>query len=312
MDLLSETLATLRFEQLNIADFRLKKPWGIHTHGFTPGFNLIMREGQCVLRLPNGSHTQMSAGDALLLPMGGYLEYASDKNQTCVPLNRVWEEDRYLELSESPAAFHTKVWGGDGALCRITGFAFELSENLEGLILPHLPEAILQPMPSELKPILAALDTYLEIDQREASEIEPGQLAERARFAEGIVISQLRRHITTSDGERGWIAGVKHPKISPGISAIHKQFAQDWNVASLASLCGMSRSSFAHHFTQEVGETPMQYLAEWRARKAASLLRDTGKSTAEVAFQVGFESEDSLRRHVKRIFAKTPRDFRRQ
>ena len=311
MDLLSETLASLKLAQLNIADFRLRAPWGIHTRGFTPGFNLIVREGRCTLRFPDGSRAVMQAGDALLLPKGGYLEYASDMHQPCVPLNRVWEEDRLQALSDAPAAFHTRIWGGEGSACRITGFAFELSESSEDLILPQRPQVILQPLPHELDPILAALDTYLEFAHEDSPHASlQGQLAERARFAEGVVISQLRQHILRSDSERGWIAGVKHPKLSPGILAIHKNYADGWSLASLASLCGMSRASFAHHFAGEVGQTPMQYLAEWRARKACALLQTSGASLAQVAYQVGFESEDSLRRNIKRLYGKSPRQLR--
>jgi AraC-like DNA-binding protein len=55
----------------------------------------------------------------------------------------------------------------------------------------------------------------------------------------------------------------------------------------------------------------MQYLARWRAQLAARLLAD-GKSVAEVAAGVGYESEAAFSRAFKRFAGKAPATWRRE
>ena len=311
MDLLSDSLCALSFEELNITNFSLRAPWAFHTSGFTPGFNLIVKKGRCHLILPDGSPRTLEAGQAVLLPRGGEIQFASRRGQTSVPLTRLWQEEEYTAIGEAPAALHTKEWGEQGEVCEMLGFAFNMSESAEALILPHLPSVILQPVPVALAALISALDQYLQLLSDDGEGLEQGQFAERARFAEGIVIGQLRQHITQTEFEAGWIAGLKHPRLSPALLAIHKRFHESWSVASLAALCGMSRASFARHFGDTLGQSPMDYLGDWRARRAHALLVKSTSSLANIAYQTGFASEDNMRRRIRRLFGQTPRDIRR-
>jgi AraC-like DNA-binding protein len=55
----------------------------------------------------------------------------------------------------------------------------------------------------------------------------------------------------------------------------------------------------------------MQYLAEWRVQLAASLLRTTTASLAEIADSVGYGSETALSRAFKRCVGVAPALYRR-
>jgi AraC-like DNA-binding protein len=76
-------------------------------------------------------------------------------------------------------------------------------------------------------------------------------------------------------------------------------------------MAGLSRSALAQRFTQLLGQPPMQYLAHWRLQVAAQELRGGTKSVAEVADQVGYESEAAFNRAFKREFGMPPAGWRK-
>jgi AraC-like DNA-binding protein len=86
-----------------------------------------------------------------------------------------------------------------------------------------------------------------------------------------------------------------------------------WTVASLACTSGMSRSGFAARFNDLVGEPPLCYVTRWRMRRAAKLLLDQGDSSiADIANQVGYESEAAFGVVFKRQFNSPPARWRRK
>jgi len=56
----------------------------------------------------------------------------------------------------------------------------------------------------------------------------------------------------------------------------------------------------------------MTYLTNWRLRLAAEALRSTHKGVAEIAGEVGYESEAAFNRAFKRTFGLPPARFRRE
>ncbi len=306
-DLLGDILAALSFRELNITEFQLRAPWAISTDGFRPGFNLILVEGSCWISLLNGRNIRLTAGQSILLPRGGSIKYASDPKVSAAKLTDLWDEAQFHPLSDFPAVFFEKAWGGDGAKSRFLGFAFELAETVEERVLPSLPDVILLDASEQASHLVQAFRTYLAGGQT----MEPGEFAIRARFAEGIVIEQLRRHILSSGYETGWIAGIRHPKLQTAIALIHKRFDEQWSLETLAKACGMSRASFAKEFCDITGQPPITYLNDVRVHKARTLLMAGKLSISDIAFRVGFGTEFAMRRNVRRLLGQTPRDIRR-
>lgn len=56
----------------------------------------------------------------------------------------------------------------------------------------------------------------------------------------------------------------------------------------------------AVRFAELVGVPPMQYLAQWRVRLAATALSSSTRSLSEIAAEVGYGSEAALSRAFKR------------
>ena len=58
------------------------------------------------------------------------------------------------------------------------------------------------------------------------------------------------------------------PQMGTALSAIHDRVNTPWTVESLAEAAGMSRSAFAARFKELLGQTPLEYVTEWRMQKA--------------------------------------------
>jgi AraC-like DNA-binding protein len=72
----------------------------------------------------------------------------------------------------------------------------------------------------------------------------------------------------------------------------------------------MSRSAFAAHFRDVVGQPVMGYLTELRLQLAVDLLHRGDRTVAEIATAVGYESDASFSRVFKRHHGTSPRQAR--
>src|SRR5918999_3870806 len=81
-------------------------------------------------------------------------------------------------------------------------------------------------------------------------------------------------------------------------------------VDDMASAAGLSRAHFSREFRRAFGESPRSYLLTRRLERAASLLRNTDHSVAEICFSVGLQSVGSFTTSFTRTFGKSPTAYR--
>ncbi|MGF1689346.1 helix-turn-helix domain-containing protein [Photobacterium japonica] len=96
--------------------------------------------------------------------------------------------------------------------------------------------------------------------------------------------------------------------------------AQEWmkrnlshsiTAQSVADHCGLPLRSFNRKFSDQVGQTPHQYLLRLRLEAAQQLLRDVGMSVQDVAEQVGYKDAYHFSTRFQKQFAITPTQYRR-
>jgi transcriptional regulator GlxA family with amidase domain len=126
-------------------------------------------------------------------------------------------------------------------------------------------------------------------------------------------VEAVRRYIEgLAPQETGWLAGLREPAIGRALALMHTKPGADWTAEELASAVNMSRSAFADRFTTLIGQPPMRYLTNWRMQIAANKLRDTRQSIAQIAFDVGYESEAAFTRAFRREMGQPPAAWRKQ
>lgn len=141
----------------------------------------------------------------------------------------------------------------------------------------------------------------------------PGTDAALARLSDVIVIQAIRAHLAElpADGD-DWLHALADPQVGTALGLIHEHPEVPWTVTRLASHVGLSRSAFAARFTELVGRAPLQYLTYWRMQRAQRLLRAGSAGIAQIAAQVGYQTEPAFSRAFKRWVGVAPGRYRRR
>ena len=145
----------------------------------------------------------------------------------------------------------------------------------------------------------------------EAASGRVGSDAMLAKLSEALFVDTLRRYVAgLPDQQLGWLAGARDPIVGKSLGLLHSRIAHPWTIADLADEVGISRSALVERFTRYLSEPPMTYLTRWRLQLAARSLEKTSRGVAEIAADVGYESEAAFNRAFKREFGQPPGRYR--
>jgi AraC-like DNA-binding protein len=89
-----------------------------------------------------------------------------------------------------------------------------------------------------------------------------------------------------------------------------RQYAEEIDVAAMADAAGLSRAHFSRAFRAAFGQSPYVYLLTRRLERAATLLRNTDHSVADVCMAVGLTSVGSFTTSFRRLYGATPTAYR--
>jgi len=87
---------------------------------------------------------------------------------------------------------------------------------------------------------------------------------------------------------------------------------EEWPIARLASVSGVSKAHFARCFKEAFGVPPHRYLLTRRIERAKTLLRDTDLPVTEIAFQTGWNSLGTFGRVFRDVTGKSPSSVRQR
>ena len=148
-----------------------------------------------------------------------------------------------------------------------------------------------------------ALHNTMQALASEMAEQAPGSEVVATRLAEVLFIQALRAHIASEVEWRnkGWLRAIFDPQVGAALSAVHDSVSKPWTVESLAAAATMSRSAFAVRFKELLGQTPLEYVTEWRMQKAMQLLQQRDKKLIDVARSVGYDSDAAFSKAFKRV-----------
>ena len=91
-----------------------------------------------------------------------------------------------------------------------------------------------------------------------------------------------------------------------------QQNFQNENISlnTVAASVNLSPNHFSTIFSQELGQTFIEYLTSVRMEKAKELLRNSNMRTAEIAFAVGYRDSHYFSYIFKKTQECTPREYR--
>ena len=314
MDVLSAVLKTVKLEGAMFYNAEFSAPWSLrspHSCMVAPYLSPepkhviiyhLVTQGQAYAKVEDGQRVALSAGDIVVFPHGDAHIMGNGRDVEPKDNTKVLQEilSRSLKVERQ---------GGGG----------EITKFICGYMVcdPQLSKAFLGGLPPIFKVNIGNdssgqwLESSIRYSVGQAVASETGSEIVVAKLSEALFAETLRRYVDLlPPGQTGWLAGARDPDVGNVLALVHRQPSDPWTVAELARRVGVSRSVLAERFRHFLGIPPMAYLARWRMQLGAQLLRSTRYSVAQIAAEVGYESEPAFNRAFKREFGSPPARFR--
>jgi AraC-like DNA-binding protein len=312
MDALSDVLRVIRLSGGVFLDAAFTAPWCVvsrvvpedcPTKELPPSvvaFHYVI-EGRMLVQ-GDGASLEVRAGEMVLLPRNDPHLLASDTGLP--PAN----PDPLVQQAEG--GLMRLEYGGGGAATRLV-CGYVGADVRRHPLLDALPAVFALDLNG--KPCAEFVAASFRYAAREVASGRAGSETVLAKLSELLFVEAVRRYLAALPaGQTGWLAGLQDRLVGRALALLHARVAHPWTTEALAREVGLSRSAFAERFTALLGVPPMHYLASWRLQLAALRLRDSAASTAQIAYDVGYESDAAFSRAFKRAFGTTPAAWRRQ
>jgi AraC-like DNA-binding protein len=261
-------------------------------------------DGSARARLDGGPDVELSPGDIVVFPHGDPHHLSSGTGGNQVETAAVLRKIATRDLSPMSA-------GGGGTTTRFVCGYLTCDPLLCGPILESLPPMLKVNIRTDRSGHWLE-HSILHLVEEAASD-RAGSDAMLAKLSEALFVDTLRRYVTgLPDQTTGWLAGARDPVVGKSLALLHSRPSHSWTLAELAEDVGVSRSALVERFTRYLSAPPMAYLTGWRLRLAAQALTSTPKGVADIAADVGYESEAAFNRAFRRAFGTPPARYRRQ
>jgi AraC-like DNA-binding protein len=301
MDPLDDAFAVMRVRESLYARVDAGAPWAIRfREGKAARFGLVIA-GSCRLTMEQPSKSiELAAGDCYVILDGSTYTLGDDPRS--VPLNCF---DVMPKLVDGAVSI-----GGDGAAATVVTGWFVYDELGARPLTALLPRILHTSVDGYRTDILKAT---LELLAKETERPGVGSGVVISGLADILFVQAIRSHLNHArEDDVGWLAALSDKRIGAAMRALHGKPADPWTVERLAALANMSRSAFAARFKAKLGEAPLEYLTRWRMFRAGVLLRHSECPLAEIANEVGYESDAALSKAFHRVVGMAPGAFRKQ
>ena len=317
MDVLSEVLKAVKLDGALFYNAEFSAPWCLCSpasptlapylsagsrhviifHLLTEGHGYAQVEG-------DDRPLPLNAGDILIVPHGD--PHAMRNGPLIKPVDHAEEIRRILSQG-----LKVSRMGGGGEITKFICGYMTCEPQLSRVFLGGLPPILKVSIRNDASGQWLEHSIRYSVDNADA--LSPGGETVLAKLSEVLFIETLRRYIALLPQEQtGWLAGVRDPEVGKALALLHRQPSHPWTIAALASEVGISRSVLAERFRRYLSETPIAYLTRWRLQLGAQMLTSTSSGVAQIAGEVGYESEASFNRAFKREFSLPPARFRSQ
>lgn len=105
-------------------------------------------------------------------------------------------------------------------------------------------------------------------------------------------------------------AALRDTRIADAVRHLRQHFAEPFYLPEVATRVGLSVSRLSHLFTEQMGQTPRQFVEEERLARASQLLVFTARPVHAIASEVGYENPFYFTLRFKARFGLAPRDYR--
>ncbi|HET8779509.1 MAG TPA: AraC family transcriptional regulator [Agromyces sp.] len=305
-DRIARVLQTLRMRGVFYCRSELTEPWALEMPAIADSVSFhVPTVGSCWLRVDGADPVELRPGDLALVPHGRGHDIMSAPDAGPAP--------RVDLLPQQYLGPHYSVLrhGGGGramhVICGVVAFDDPAAREL----VRGLPRVLT--VRGDAPVMASSVRDTLRLMADELTHAQPGAEAVATRLSDILVVQAIRAWLLHDPTARdGWLLALHDDRVGRALEAMHTEPGRDWSLEQLARTATMSRSGFSARFTGMVGEAPMAYLTRWRMNLAASRLRDDRPTVAQLAAELGYQSEAAFTRAFARTIGQTPGAVRRQ
>jgi AraC family transcriptional regulator, activator of mtrCDE len=258
-------------------------------------FHIVIK-GSCVIERTDQPPITLVEGDVLMLPHGdGHVVFGGGGRHTFRDIHYTYRD--YIRVKQTEGAeIETELICG----------RLHLENGSENLFLRTLPRAILLQLGGA-----EACRSLVTMMRDEIEQDRAGAAAITRDLASALFVIMIRRFIETQPPADGMLALLAARETARAAAAMLDNAAHKWGLDDLASLAAVSRPTLVRAFRRMTGMPPLAYLTELRLIMARNRIMQTADSLAQIAADVGYQSEAALSRALHRRFAIRPGALRK-
>jgi AraC family transcriptional activator of mtrCDE len=191
-----------------------------------------------------------------------------------------------------------------GAASQLICGRLHFEQARHNLVLSALPELIVvrtaeTPDASRMRELIAAIKAELE-------RARPGSAAIAEDLARALFVMVLRAHLEHERAGSGLLCLLGHRHAARAVGAMLEDPGKPWTLDELAARAHASRASLVRMFQKMAGVPPLEFLAHLRLNLAHRKLHATTQPLAEIAAEIGYQSESAFSRAFRRRFGMPP------
>lgn len=247
---------------------------------------LMLTEGKAVFRVSMDEY-ELEAGEAIFVNAGQLHSGTITAGEGC---------------SFNAVVFHSSILGGER-------FDLVWEKYINPLIQQkYVTPAHISKRSSEERELLGLLEQVFDLNLNEQPLYE---LTTKAHLQ--MLIAKLLKLGGPSLRELPHAVNPTHiDRIKRIIEYIQVNYSLPIRLEDLAALVSFSESYFCRFFKGFTGKSPLEYLNQVRAQRAACLLKDTDKKITEISLDVGFNTLSYFIGVFKAHFGYTPSEYRKR
>ena len=95
------------------------------------------------------------------------------------------------------------------------------------------------------------------------------------------------------------------------LTYIQENYKEKIYIRDLAGLIGMNEQYFCRFFKKVIGRSPMEYVNEYRIKKAIHYLKESDLTVTEICLECGYNNLGNFLREFRKYTSTTPLQYRR-
>lgn len=287
VDLLHDYLVRARASGAVFARSVARPPWGLTLPGSIQlSLHTVLRGHAWVWLDDDPAKAERLLPGDLAIVVGGRDHHIADEPtlDRCLTHEQFWAANAGDDADDPQAAVF---------LCGAYRLAGDVGRSLIQALPPVL---VIRPSAHD------QVHDVVSLISRELTRPAPGQQTVLDRLLDVLLVLVMRASYQHSPTAPRWYSAAEDPRLGRALQAMHEHPERGWTVSELAHLSAMSRPSFARNFERALGQTPMQYLTDWRLTLAREYLLANELTLEQIAHRTGYSSPNAFaatfRRHV--------------